>query len=52
MNRLFKFFMLGVLIALIAAVAMPIAAQDGVVEPAGPGEGGVIVESNNFSLYE
>ncbi len=46
MNRLFKFFMLGVLIALIAAVAMPIAAQDGVVEPAGPGEGGVIVESN------
>ena len=46
MNRFFKVFMLGVIIALLAAVAMPIAAQDGVVEPSAPGEGGVIIQGN------
>jgi peptide/nickel transport system substrate-binding protein len=46
MKRLSKFFVLGVIIALFSALVVPINAQDDVVEPAGPGEGGVIVEAN------
>lgn len=46
MNKMFKLFTLGILIALLAAIAMPLAAQDDIVEPSAPGEGGVIVQSN------
>ncbi|MEO0595600.1 MAG: ABC transporter substrate-binding protein, partial [Chloroflexota bacterium] len=46
MNRLFKLLMLGVAIALLVAIAVPIAAQDGLVEPSAPGEGGTIIQSN------
>lgn len=45
MKHLSKFFMLGVVLAFLLALAVPIAAQD-VVEPSGPGEGGLIVEAN------
>lgn len=46
MNRLFKLFMLGVAVALLIAIALPIAAQDELVEPAAPGEGGTVVQVN------
>ena len=46
MNKMFKFLALGTLIALFAAIVMPLAAQDDVVEPSGPGEGGVIIQTN------
>lgn len=46
MNRLFKFLSLGVVVALLGVAAMSVMAQDDLVEPSAPGEGGVIVEAN------
>lgn len=45
MNRLFKYFVLSVVITLLGVLAISVAAQDGLADP-GPGEGGVIVVSN------
>ncbi|MGJ3240537.1 MAG: ABC transporter substrate-binding protein [Anaerolineae bacterium] len=45
MNRMFKFLALGTIIAVLSVLVAPIAAQDDVVEPSGPGEGGVIIDT-------
>ncbi|MEM9952028.1 MAG: ABC transporter substrate-binding protein [Chloroflexota bacterium] len=45
MNKMFKLVTLGIVVALLAALVMPLAAQDDIVEPSAPGEGGVIIES-------